>query len=145
MAFNTNIPGHILIGDDDVVFGTAMLGDDFGQILSFDLDRSGNEVEIEKNTGGLRAMIIANPAFKVDMEVEFSADVALPGLGDPISFPLAGVAGRILAVKAGWKSRNSRKATIKAAHWDSMAVDVLGVPTNPGYTVSAAGVATALT
>lgn len=122
MPYNTHIAGHILLGDDDVVFGCAMLGEQYGEVLSADLDRGGNEVEIESNTGGLRALIIANPSFKLDLEVEFSADVTLPGEGAEIVFPLAEVRGRVLGIKPIWKSRASRQVAIKAGYWDSMAV-----------------------
>jgi hypothetical protein len=138
MSFNTNIPNHVLIGDEDVVFGTCMLGTVFGEIMKCDLDRSGNEIEIEKGTGGLLALIIANPKFALDLETVFTDAVTPPELGQSITFPLAGVTGRILSVKPGWTNKGSRMLSIKAAYWDSM--DVEG--TNPAFSVDLSGTTT---
>jgi hypothetical protein len=138
MSFNTNIPNHILIGDEDVVFGTCMLGTTFGEIMKCDLDRSANEIEIERGTGGLLALILANPKFALDLETVFTDDVTPPELGQSITFPLAGVAGRVLSVKPGWTNKGSRMLSIKAAHWDSM--NVAGA--NPAFKVALDGTTT---
>jgi hypothetical protein len=148
MGFGTNIPGHILIGDDDIVFGTVMLGNTFGEIIKCDLDRTANEIEIEKANGGLRALILANPHFMLDLETQFSSNVTAPALGDPVTFPLAGVIGRITGIKPGWEAKGSRKLSIKAGHWDSMAVETgvgTGIYTNPAFKVALDGTATAIT
>lgn len=144
MSFNTNIPGHVLIGDEDIVFGTVMLGEDFGEITKCDLERTGKQIEIENNRNGLRALIIANPGFSLNLETTFDASVEPPAIGDPITFPYAGVIGRVLeGAKITWESKGSRKLSFKAAHWDSMAVDNgSGVLTNPAYNISTAGVST---
>lgn len=144
MSFNTNIPGHILLGDEDVVFGTCVLGKTFGEITKCDLDRSGAEIEIENGVGGLLALIIANPAFKLDLETVFTDDITPPEIGQSITFPLAGVVGRILSVKPGWSNKGSRTLSIKAAHWDSMAVDVSGTLTNPAFKVALNGTTSAI-
>lgn len=145
MPFETNIPGHILIGDEDVIFGTAMLGDDFGEIRKCDLERTGKETEVENNRGGFRAYILSNPGFALDLEVEFDAQVEPPAIGDPIVFPYAEVEGRVLTgAKISWTSNGTRKLTFKAAHWDAMAVDVGGTLTNPAYSVAVDGSTTAI-
>ncbi len=145
MSFNTNIPGHILIGDEDIIFGTAMLGDEFGEILSCNLERTGKQIEIENNRNGLRALIIANPGFALELETTFDANVEPPAIGDPITFPYAGVIGRVLeGAKISWSTNGQRKLSFKAAHWDSMAVQIGEEWTNLAYTVDAAGSATAI-
>lgn len=148
MGFGTNIPGHVLIGDDDVVFGTVMLGSTYGEIIKCDLERSANEIEIEKSNGALRALILANPHLMLDLETVFSADITAPSLGQPVTFPLAGVIGRITSIKPGWEAKGSRKLSIKAGHWDSMAVETepgSGIYTNPAFKVALDGTATAIT
>lgn len=146
MGFNTNIPGHVLIGDEEIIFGTASLGDDFGEILKCNLERTGKQIEIENNRNGLRALILANPGFALDMEVTFDATVEPPAMGDPIVFPYAGVIGRVLeGAKISWGSKEQRKLSFKAAHWDSMAVVDGDTLTNPAYSVALDGTATPIT
>jgi hypothetical protein len=146
MGFNTNIPGHILLGDEDIIFGTAMLGDEFGEILKCDLERTGKEIEIENSRQGLRAVILANPGFALDLEVTFDATVDPPGMGDPIEFPYAGVIGRVMpGAKIMWASGAQRKLSFKAAHWDSMATTVGGKLVNPAYNVALNGTTTPIT
>lgn len=149
MSFNTNIPGHILIGDDNIVFGTAMLGNDFGQIATCNLQRTGNKVEVENNAGGLRAVIIANPGFELDLEVQFSSDVEVPAMGDPIVFPLAGVQGRVMeGASIKWSAKGTRMLSFKASYWDSMGtpvtVDGVTTYTMPAYTVAPDGTTTTI-
>lgn len=143
MGFNTNIPGHVLIGDEDIIFGTAMLGEEFGEILKCDLERTGKEIEIENSRNGLRAVILANPGFALDLEVTFDASVEPPAMGDSIVFPYAEVIGRVLpGAKISWASGSQRKLSFKAAHWDSMAVVSGDTLTNPAYNVALDGTAT---
>ena len=140
MGFNTNIPGHVLIGDEDIIFGTASLGDEFGEINKCDLERTGKQIEVENNRLGLRALIIANPGFALDLEVTFDAGVSPPGIGDPILFPYADVVGRVLeGAKIMWEKGTQRKLSFKAAHWDSMAITAGGHLTNPAYLVALDG------
>jgi hypothetical protein len=143
MAFNTNIPGHIILGDDKVIFGCAQLGNAFGEILKCDLERTGKTIEIENNRNGLRAVILANPGFKLTLEVTFDTSVNPPGMGDSITFPYAGIIGRVLpGAKIVWSSGSQRKLSFEAAHWDSMAV-VSGLTlTNPAYNVALSGTTT---
>jgi hypothetical protein len=146
MSFNTNIPNHVLIGDDDIIFGTSMLGDDFGQIKKCDLERTGKEIEIENNRGSLRAVILTNPGFALDLEVEFDSSVQPPAFGDPITFPYAGVIGRVMpGAKISWEAGGSRTLSFKAAHWDSMAVPTVpngNILTNPAVRVAINGTST---
>lgn len=146
-GFNTNIPNHILIGDDKVVFGTVMLGDTYGEVLKFDLDLSGAETEIE-GSRGLRAFIINNVKLMADIETLCDEDVEEPGIGDPLPFPLAGVTARVLSAKVGWEAKGGRKLTIKAMFSHSMAVTLEGVGEapdiihNPAFVVALDGTKT---
>lgn len=143
MSFNTNIPGHILLGDENIIFGTAMLGQAFGEIMKCDLERTGKTIEIENNRNGIRAVILSNPGFKLALEVTFDASVAPPAMGDPITFPYAGVIGRVMpGAKIVWSSGSQRKLSFEAAHWDSMAVSNGTTLTNPAYSVALNGTTT---
>ncbi len=141
MPFETPITDNILLGDDAILFSTASLGTDFGEIMKCELERTGKEIESENNKGGLRALILANPGFALSMDVTFDINVDPPGPGDAIVFPYAGVTGRVLfGAKISWESKSERKLSFKAAYWDSMGVsDVL-----PGFSIDDAGVSTAL-
>lgn len=144
MAFNSNIPGHILIGDDDIIFGTCMLGTEFGEITKADLERGGNEQEIPNNRGGMRAVILANPHWVLSLETTFDATVDPPEMGEEITFPYAGVKGRVMpGAKIAWEQNGSRKLSFSAKHWDAMS-DGEATPGNAAFSVDASGVATPL-
>jgi hypothetical protein len=146
MSFNTNIPGHMLLGDEDIIFGTAMLGTEYGEIISCSLTRPGSEIEIENNRGGLRAVILANPHFELQLEATFDQQVEPPAMGESIVFPYAGVIGRVMpGAEITWSNRGSRMLKFTAKHWDSMATETSpgsGVLENRATLVDAAGVAT---
>lgn len=144
MAFETNIPGHILISEEsDIVFGTCMLGEAFGEIKKCDLDRTADQETIDKCTGGLRALLLLNPRFELKLETVFDSGVTPPALGDEITFPLADVKGRVLKSSVAWEMKGSRGLSIEATHWDSMATDDgSGTMENKAFNVAADGTPT---
>ncbi|MBB5351107.1 hypothetical protein HNR46_001341 [Haloferula luteola] len=148
MAFETNIPGHILIGDENVIFGTCALGDTFGEIMSFDLTRTADLQEIENCVGGLKAAILSKPRFEMEIETLFDDSITLPELGGAITLPLAGLVARITGdIKVGWTNNGSRKLSFKASHWDSMAEETSpgsGIYENKAFKVALDGTTTAI-
>lgn len=146
MAFETNIPGHVLIGDENVVFGTCALGTTYGEISSFNLTRTADLEEIENCVGGLKAAILRKPRFEMEIEALFDSSGTLPELGGAITLPLAGVVARItgdIAIK--WEKTGGRMLSFKASHWDSMAEETTpgsGVYENKAFKVALDGTTT---
>lgn len=143
MAFETNIPSHVLIGDENVVFGTIELADAYGEVVSATVSREADLVEVENRVGGLKAAILNKPRFELEMEVQFDAAVALPELGGSIAFPFASIRGRIMGgIQLVWSNKAAKMVKFKATHWDSMAVETSpgsGVFENEAYSVDLDG------
>ncbi len=148
MAFSTNIPGHILIGDEAVIFGTAALGDTYGEITSFNLTRTADLEEIENAVGGLKAAILRKPRFEMEIETIFDSTVTLPELGGAITLPLVGLVARITGdIQIGWTNTGARSLSFTASHWDSMAEETSsgsGVYENKAFKVALNGSTTAI-
>lgn len=148
MAFATNIPGTILLGDENVIFGTCALGTAYGEIVSFNLLRTADLQEIENCVGGLKAAILTKPRFEMEIEALFDDSVTLPELGGSITLPIAGLIARItgdIAVK--WSNNGARMLSFKASHWDSMAEETTpgsGVYENKAFKVALNGTTTAI-
>jgi hypothetical protein len=128
MSLNTTIPGYLAIGElpENVIFGTAQIGDDFGTVKSATLDRTGDTEEILNGNGGLRTLLINNPRSEFSLDTLFTSDVEAPGLGELIAFPLLAdtlgnpVCGSILKVTVKWEEKGARMLTITATNWDSL-------------------------
>ena len=123
MALTTRYDGQIIIAENpsDMVFGTVMLGDIYGQVISANLLREA-DVEEVKAAGSLLAAIMTNPKFQFDFETMFRADIDPPSLAELISFPLAGLQGRVMPpIAIKWSENGHRQLNIKATSWDSFA------------------------
>jgi hypothetical protein len=146
MAFTTNIPSHVLLGEEGVIFGTVELASAYGEVRSATVAREADLVEIENNVGGLKAAILSKPRFELEMEVVFDAAVALPELGGSIALPFAGLRARILGgIQIKWSNKAEKMVSFKATHWDSMAVETTpgsGIFTNAAYSVDLTGATT---
>jgi hypothetical protein len=130
MGLNTTYPqDYIVIADipANIVFGTCMLGDEFGKVKSCGLKRNADQEVIKKaNTQGILAIILTNPKFELSLDTQFTADTEPPGIGDPIDFPLAGVTGRVLDIDVKWEENGHRGMTISATSWDTLGSDGAG-------------------
>ena len=111
----------ILSDSDAIVFGTAMIGDDFGEVKSTGVKRTSDKVEVENAVGGLRALILKKRRFELTMEVRLDSDVTPPGEMTMITFPLANVVGRIIDPEIKWESGGVRMMSFTATHWDEIA------------------------
>lgn len=125
MALTTRYPGkEIIIAEDpqNIVFGTVMLGDAYGEVVSATVTR---EADIEDLLAGasLLAVILRNPTFSFKFKTMFRDDVTPPGIGDLITFPLAGIQGRILPpISIDWEEKGHRQLSIEAKSWDQFEV-----------------------
>lgn len=148
MAFATNIPGHVLIGDENVIFGTCALGTTYGEISTFNLTRTADLEEIENCVGGLKAAILRKPRFEMEIEALFDDTVTLPELGGSITLPIAGVVARITGdIQVKWEKTGGRMLSFKASHWDSMAEETSpssGVFENKAFKVALNGTTSAI-
>lgn len=123
MSFATTFTDKALVlsDSDAIVFGTAMIGDDYGEVKSCSVKRDSDKVEVENSVGGLRALILKKRRFELQMEARFDSDVTAPGEMDMITFPLANVVGRITAPEVKWESDGVRMLSFTASFWDEIA------------------------
>lgn len=125
MALDTTLGNNVLALTNTIVWGTMMLGDDFGEIISASVKRTGDKKEIENGAGNLRAFLLTKARFELNFETRFDSAVEAPGLMNEIDFPLVGVTGRVLDVTPKWEGGKERILTIEASFWDSLASAVL--------------------
>ena len=118
----TYAPEDVLIlGDAEVVIGTAVLGDDFGKIKSFGVKRTGDEEELSNGAGGLRAHVIKKPGVEATMDVFFDATVTPPKLYQLIMLPVIGIAARVMpGVDIKYDDGKERGMSIPIKMWDSL-------------------------
>lgn len=123
MGFETTFTDKALIlsDSDAIVFGTAMIGDDYGEVKSASVKRTSDKVEVENSVGGLRALILKKRRFELQLEVRLDSDVDPPGEMDMIVFPLVAVTGRIIDPEIKWESGGVRMMSFTATHWDEIA------------------------
>lgn len=122
MSINTRYPGEIIIADDpdNIIFGTAMLGDEYGSVESASVTRDADRTEIEKSGGKLLALVLSKARFDLKFDVLFTADKEAPDMADEILFPLAGVKGRILPpIELKWEKKGQRMLSITATSFDN--------------------------
>lgn len=122
-SFNTTYsPEDVLVlGDAEVVIGTAMLGDDFGKIKSFSVKRTGDEQELTNGAGSLRAHVIAKPGVEATMDVFFDATVTVPKLYQIIMLPVISIAARVMpGVDIKYDDGKERGLTIPIKMWDAL-------------------------
>lgn len=121
MALTTKYPGPIVIADlpENIVFGTCMLGDNYGTVESATVKRTADREELEKCGGNLLAVILRKARFELTLKTVFSELIDAPGLGAVIDFPLAGISGRALEISVDWEKAGQRMLSIEASSWDS--------------------------
>ena len=135
MSFNTTYPGEIVIANNatNLVYGTAMLGDAFGKVLSASVARDADKVILEAQ-GSILAVVLRNPSFAFKFKVIFSADVDPPGLGDLVTFPLAGIQGRVWpGASIEWEEKGHRQLSLEVSSWDSFAATNQGAGSAYSY------------
>lgn len=108
--------------DDDIIIGTCMLGDDFGQILSADLERTADTREIKDCLDRLKALLMTNSGFKYTFTALFPASgTAEPEIGDLIELPYIETTGIVMpGTKIAWSAGGERAITIVAQSWDHL-------------------------
>ena len=123
MALTTRYPGQIIIAESpaDIVFGTVMLGASYGQVLSASVVRDADIEELVA-AGSVYAVIMSNPNFQFKFKTSFRNNVTPPGFAELITFPLAGIQGRILPpITIDWEEKGHRGLSIEAKSWDKFA------------------------
>ena len=123
MSFATVFTDKALILSDSeaIVFGTVMIGDDFGEVKSASVKRTSDKVEVENAVGGLRGLILKKRRFELAIEARFDSDVTAPGEMAMVTFPLAAVVGRIIDPEVKWEAGGVRMLSFTASFWDEIA------------------------
>ncbi len=131
MSLNTKYENWITVGElpENVVWGTAQIGENFGVVQGGTLDRTGDSNEIVNGKGGLRALLLDNIRSEFSLDTLFTTDVTAPGIGELMVLPLLTdesgdnpVCGTILKVSVKWEAKGMRMLTITATNWDSLGV-----------------------
>jgi hypothetical protein len=121
MSLTTRYPGKQIIianSPENIVMGTVMLGNLYGEVISASVVRDGDIEELEA-AGSILACIIRNPSFQFKFETTFRLDVVPPGFAELITFPLAGIKGRVLPpITVKWEEKGHRGLSIEAKSWD---------------------------
>jgi hypothetical protein len=120
MAIDTLYGDDVLLLGDPVIWGTCMLGDDLGSVVSCRLKRTANLQDISDQHGELLAMLMLQARFELELETVFDAGVAVPGLFDTIEFPYLKISGRITEADIAWERGTERALSIRASQWDSL-------------------------
>lgn len=123
MSFSTTYAATeilVLSDNDQIVWGTCMLGETYGEIASCEVGREWDTEEIKNCVGGLAAFIWKNPHFTMTLNTRFDADITAPGAGDKIAFPIPSVTGRIIKPAISWESEGTRGLSIEAGYWDAL-------------------------
>lgn len=123
MSFTTRYAGQIIIAESpaDIVFGTVMLGDTYGQVISASVVRDADIEELQA-AGSVYAVLMNNPNFQFKFKTSFRNDVDPPSLAELITFPFAGISGRVLPpITVDWEEKGHRGLSIEAKSWDKFA------------------------
>jgi hypothetical protein len=124
MSYTTRYPGEIVIASSsaNLVFGTVMLGSAYGQVESASVAREADMAELEAAGGSILAVILKKPKFAFKFKTMFRADVLPPDFADLITFPFAGISGRVMPpITVEWEKDGHRMLSIEATSWDSFA------------------------
>jgi len=119
--FDQTYDNESLVLGDQIIQGTCMLGNAFGEVESASVKRTADKEEIEGCSGALRAFFLKKPRFELKLETLFANGVDAPGLMDKIALPLVGVFARVVDIEVKWAKGKSRMLSIDATSWDSLA------------------------
>lgn len=129
-TFETRVPGWIEINNNDesVLFSTAQFGDSFGEITKMELSRNADTIELKGGWQQVKACILTNFSYALNLEINMKAGVTPPGPGDQITFPLAGVKGIVQpGVKLGVATNGVQTLSLQATSFDSLSHEGMGV------------------
>ncbi len=121
------------IGNQNLLFGTCMLGQTWGQIEGADEKLVADLEEIKDCCGANQTVLLMNERYELDLTVILASTALLPELGDDISFPTGGITGQITERGRTWEAGGCVKMKVKAFHWKSLG-------NNPAVTVIDCGV-----
>lgn len=112
----------VLTNDQEIILGTAQLGDQFGTIKRAVIKRTGDrEIIQHAKTKKILLILIHNPGFEMTLECAFLKSVTPPGMGESLSLPLVGVTGHVMeGVTVQWESGSERGLSIPVSSWDVM-------------------------
>lgn len=115
--FESNL---LLAPGSEYVFGTCMLGSAFGQVKSATCKRTADFESVLKCDGGLKAFLIKNPRFELQLETLYDSDVAAPTFGDTVTFPVGSITGYVSGeIEIKWDENGGRMLSFPATSWDT--------------------------
>jgi hypothetical protein len=109
-----------VVGSDQLVIGTASLGDDYGDVIKATVKVDSDKQEVMAPNGNLRALIFSNMRKEITLETRFDADVPCPQFGDVLALPGIGVQGFITSATVSYDRGKERTLSISATQWDAL-------------------------
>lgn len=110
----------VLSKDTEVIFGTAMLGSQFGIVKRAIIKRLGERELIVNSAGELKLILIKTPGYELILDCAFDRSVVAPGMGESLSLPFVGVTGHVMdGASIAWDNGSERGISIPVSSWDS--------------------------
>lgn len=109
-----------VIGNQNLLFGTCMLGQTWGQIEDADEKLIADLEFIKDCCGGNQTVLLMNERYELTLTVILASTATLPELGEDVSFPTAGITGQITERGRKWTAGGCVKMEVKAFHWKSI-------------------------
>ena len=129
MSYTSRYTGEIVIANSptNLAFGTVMLGTTYGTVESASVSRDADVAELEAAGGSILAVILRKMSFAFKFKVLFSLDKSAPDFADLITFPFAGIQGRVMPpIAVEWEKGGHRMLSIEAKSWDSFSANNQG-------------------
>lgn len=92
----------------------------FGNVKTAKLGRKADQEQIEDCNGDLRALLLRNPRYELQLSIVVKKTLVLAELGSRLSFPIANMYGNILDWDLGWQSKGLKSLDMNASRWDSL-------------------------
>lgn len=119
MSYKDKIETTKVISDGPLtgLYGTAMLGNTWGEITGADLAQSAEVTEIKVGKK-IVAIEIAGGKHTLNLTIKLTKDTEPPGIGDIIQFPLEAMQGRVTGeAKLAFSDADFATYTCAATSW----------------------------
>jgi len=121
VSFAQTFGADYLTLNPDIVWGTAMLGRQFGTIKTASIKRTGEREQIVNDAGELVLLLLKNPGYEVILSAAFDRNVSPPGLLEQVTLPLIGLTGWVMeGANIAWEGGSERIINIPVSTWDCM-------------------------
>lgn len=92
----------------------------FGNVRNAKLGRKADQEQIEDCFGDLRALLLRNPRYELQLSIVVKSSLTLCELGARLSFPIANMYGNVLDWDLAWQSKGLKMLDMNASRWDAL-------------------------